>query len=319
MPIQVVATYKKIPPPPVDLVSAGDDVFPLCDITIFLEAIVDPIINIQGHTIDWVQLTGTPVILIDADTLTPSYLQIIHDETDKEFEVTIDKDLPDEQRARVIVYATPTSLLVGNYGPSDSITQTPADAVECNSITVSTSALIPPPAGGHDDDVAITEVFAISWDLPPDPLLSSFLTDMVVNENGIPVATYLPLDTLTYFGGPNVYSITSNYIVNGNPSSETSCTQDFTQEVIPSTRVIDDRIDNVAFDAESIIKLFPNNVRSVTDNFVNAGYSRYSSDAIVSYLINTTIPIIPDSMPIAGLPAGNVIIVRFYEGGIGGG
>ena len=139
---------------------------------------------------------------------------------------------------------------------------------------------------------------------------------MILNENGIPVATYLPADPLIYSGGPNEYSVTSNFFVNGNPSTEESCTQDFTQEVIPSTRVIDDRIDAVIFPATTVIRSFPNLVQTATDVFVQSGFP--PSEPVVARYINIYQSEI-DSFPSSGYPPGSAIIERQDLGGIGGG
>lgn len=315
MPIQVVATYKKIPPPPVDLVTAGEDVFPLCDLEIFLQAIVDPLPNIQGHTILWEQIEGTPVILSSTDTLNTSYLQIPNDETDKHFRITIDKDLPEEQSDVVIVYATPTSLIQGSISKNDTSHYTPSDPVPCDSIVVTTSAIVPIPTPVRDDDVAVTEVFDVSWDLPEDPLLQPFIEEMILYENGTPVATYLPTDTLTYSGGPELYNILTNFLVNGHPSSADSCVKDFTAVAVPSVRVIDDLIDSVGFSAPEVtFKSFPNLVQSAQD-IQNTDFS--VAESIVARFINSYQNVVESQA--SGFKTGTTIIERTDPGGIGGG
>jgi len=274
MPIQVITSYKRIPPPPVVLESAGDDVFPLCDTIIYLELVVDSIPNLdQGHTILWEQLSGTPVTLLNADQRIASYVQLPLDETDKVFRVILDQYYPEEQRSTVTVYATPTSIMYNPSHPGDTKVSTPAEPVDYTTIDVTTSAVVPPPGGGHDDDVPLTEVFSIFWELPPDALLIPYLTQMILFENDIAVATYTTSDVLEYSGGPEVYNVLTEYIVDAHPSSANSRKVDFFGTAVPSTRAIDDIFDGLAFPSDSIISKFPNVVRAETSIFPESGFT----------------------------------------------
>jgi len=328
--IQVVANYRNIIVPPVTLVTAGDDLFPVCDVSITLTAIVIPVINLPSHTILWEQMGGTPVILSNTDQLTTSYTRLSNDKTDKIFKITIDKDEPDEQSDIIIVYSTPSSFLYGSYGKSQTNVFTPSDPVPCDSIIADTSASVLPPEGGIKD-VVPDAAFDISWDLPADPILAPWLVDMNVFENGSSVGSpYLPSDTLVYdavLTSPTdrLYYIRSNFLVNGQPSSANSCVEDFSDEIPSKARAIDDMITGLGF-AKPDVKLtkFSNTKRNV-DTFQISGYSM--SDAKISRFINKTINaeidkngIGPeDTFQISGFSASDTLITRTDPGGIGGG
>lgn len=316
MPIQVITSYKRIPPPPVVLESAGDDVFPLCDTIIYLELVVDSIPNLeQGHTILWEQLSGTPVTLINDDQRIASYVQLPLDETDKVFRVILDQYYPEEQRSTVTVYATPTSIM-DNFSAGDTKHFTPAEPVDYTTIDVSTSALVPPPAGGHDDDVLLTDVFSIFWDLPPDALLIPYLTQMTLFENDIAVATYSSTDVLEYSGGPEVYNVLTEYIVDAQPSNANSRKVDFFGTTVPSTRAIDDTFDGLAFPSDSTVSKFPNVVRVEISVFPESGFS--GADVNVGRFINNNEAV--DLSPLStAFAIGTTTIFRTDPGGIGGG
>jgi len=316
MPIQVITTYKRIPPSPVTLKSAGDDIFPICDVTIFLTAIVDNIPNLnQGHTILWEQLSGTPVTLINPDQQVASYLQIPLDETDKEFRVTIDKFFPEEQSSTVTVYATPTSIATTKFWV-DSKNFTPATPVDFNTINVTTSAQIPEPLGVRNNNVTPIEIFKIFWDIPPDIILQPFLTQMTLFENDIPVATYLPTDLLEYLGGPNVYNVSSDYIVNGQPSTANSRKKDFFGTVVPKTKAIDDIFDGIAFTSDTILTIFTNNIQS--QESIMPTSSLPPNDTNVVRFINNSRQL--DQSPVySSFTTGSSTIFRSDPGGIGGG
>ena len=314
MPIQVVSTYKKIPPPPVDLVTAGYDVFPVCDVEVFLEAIVDPLINLQGHTVLWEQLSGTPVILTSTDTLATSYLQIINDQTDKEFRITIDIGLPEEQSDTVIVYATPTSVATCAL-EIDSNPHIAFDVIDA--VNASTEALVPIPGNIINPDVPTVDQFIISWDpAEMDPVIESYLTLMTLYENDIPVGTWVPTDTLEYNGGANLYYMRTDFVVEGQPSWGRGITNDHTNLQIDPVHALDDVVPTMSFPTDTSLILFTNIRKQPTDETptLNVG----SELAVTDRFINS-VEIIPEHFIYSGLSIGTTVITRTDPGGIGGG
>lgn len=315
MPIQVISTFLELKLAPLDLVSAGPDVFPLCDTNITLTAEVDFPTNTPGYDILWEQLSGTPVILSNTNQLTTSYTQILNDETDKTFRITISgKDLPD-MVDEVTVYATPTSFTATTY-PSDPKHQVPAVPVDRTTFDVLPSGTFPDPAGVINPEVVVTPAFLISWEAPTDPLYSPFMTNMALYENDVFVQNYLPTATLEYDGGPEIYYVITDYIVNSQPSSAQSLAVDFAETVIPTTKVIDDsmQVNNFAT-PDVVINYFINSVES-QESLQVSGYS--NSENKVTQLINSVIPNTIENQP-SGFTVGESLITRTDPGGIGGG
>ena len=67
------------------LVTAGDDQIHICTPIIYLQAIVTG--DMSGHTLEWEQIEGTAVTLINDNTLTPEFVAV--DNTDKIFRLWI--------------------------------------------------------------------------------------------------------------------------------------------------------------------------------------------------------------------------------------
>lgn len=315
MPIQVVATFMKIPPPPVDLVTAGNDVFPFCDTVVTLTAVVSPPENLQGHSIIWEQLSGAVVTLINPTEIVVSYNQITNDVTDKEFRITIDKGLKEEQTDTVVVYATPTSIPITS-SPSVTWNGIPSDAVI--DLTVDTTASVAPPQNVRNVDVVITPEFNIIWSQPPQEDLQPFVVDYELFENDVKVATLLSTDPLIYSGGPEKYYVVTNFVVNGvapyQSSSAKSRVEDFVDAVTPLTDAFDD-IGGLSFGVSApILTTFPNIVQRNLDT-TELSFGMESS--LIRFLINTVKS--EESTALNSWAPAETIIVRIDPGGIGGG
>ncbi len=96
--------YYYIPPNEID---AGDAINILCSPIVQLNANFNK--PLDGHTIEWVQLTGTAVTLEDADTLTPWFINPNTD--DLSFRIYIDRYGPDEVFDDVYVFRNPGVVL----------------------------------------------------------------------------------------------------------------------------------------------------------------------------------------------------------------
>jgi len=313
MPIQVVSTYVKLPSAPLKLISAGEDSFPVCDTIIILTATVDILTNLQGHTVIWEQLSGTQVTLINDDQLTVSYSQLLLDETDKEFKITIDKGTTAEQSDTVIVYSTPTTLASTSF-PVSATAVTPADPIE--NMQVVASAAFPPHGGVTNPEVATTPSFLITWDLPSDAVIQSSVSQMTLLENNVPVSTYTLGDVLEYQGSPSNYTVLTEYVIAGQPSSILSRLVDFSATTIPAVHVVDDITAGSLAQSSVTISKFPNVVMNSQDQQLAAFPP---STGIVTRFINTTINTnTADEQP-SGFSQGFSTITRTDPGGIGGG
>ena len=324
MPIQVVSTYRKIPAPPVDLITAGNDIFPFCDVVVTLTATVDPILNLPGHEIFWEQLSGASVVLLTPTQLTTSYNQLTNDVTDKEFRITIDQGTLEEQTDEIIVYATPTSLPTTSF-PAASWNGIPSDAVI--DLSVDTGASIPVPQNVRDVDVVVTPLFDVVWSIPPDVILQPFVVgyELFENSGGSPlnftsVATYDPGDTLLYAGGPHEYYVITNFVVNGvapfQSSSAVSRVEDFVDAIVPLTDAVDDILEGPAYSTVDLtVTSFPNTVhRSVDESF---GSFSLAISSFIRYTINSVKA--EESSTATGISPTEAVIVRTDPGGIGGG
>lgn len=316
MPIQVVATYIRIPLPPVDLVTAGDDQFPICDVSITLTAEVDPIVNFNGHTVIWEQLTGDPIVLINADQLSASYLQVSGDVTDKIFRVTIDLNTAEEQTDEITVFASPTSVLSTLGLHSETLYGPPSAPVE--NMQVSADPQFPDPQNVIDANVPVTPFITLTWEQTSDTTLQPFIVDFDIYENDVFVATVLATDPFEYIANQATYFIKANYNVNQQLSSADNIKQDFTTVPIPNTIVVDDLMDNMSF-AKSDVTLisFPNIVQTFFDISVNMGFGTSSIPFLERY--SSKLESVVDASFVSSFGQGENIVIRTDPGGIGGG
>lgn len=315
MPIQVVATFKRIPPPPVTLLSVGPEQFIACQTVVTLTAVVDIPANIIGHTLEWEQLSGPAVVLNNTDQLVASYTHIAGG--DKVFKFTLDEGYPEEQSGIVTIYDTPTSLSYAGWATQEPAKYVPSDAVPCDSIIATPTFSVPEPTLPPSDDVELIAILVITWDKPEDPDLDPFLTQMTLYENGSAVQLYdgqgSPA-TLVYEEGIRaLYQILSEFNVRGYYSSEFSCVKDFTTLVEPNQRVIDDVAYNGFANAEFTKIIFTNEINSQQES-LDLGFP--VADAVTSRFINTYQDITDNTNTIFANP--EVTTQRFDPGGIGG-
>jgi len=107
MPFQVTYTQRAIPSGIIQSISAGEDGIAVCDVNFALTATV--IGELDGHTILWEQVSGTPVTFdTQLDQLSISYSQTTFD--DKVFRFYIDKGGAGEAFDDVTVYGSPVSV-----------------------------------------------------------------------------------------------------------------------------------------------------------------------------------------------------------------
>lgn len=239
MPFQVTFSYKVNEAPPVILITAGEDQQAACQPTITLTAIVDVPANLPGHTLEWEQTEGNPVILSCPTCLSTTYN--VTDQTDKTFRFWIDRGINGkEQYDDVSVKHTPTSVC-----PQQTLTPdaqethgVPSSSPECDSIIA--SAAVPAPVPGDSNDVPGAGV-GITWDEVERVDLRPFVTQYTVYESGIAVEV-VPVGNERIYSPllPTVYQIFTEFIVNGIESSEYSCERDFTVLPVPSVVVIDE-------------------------------------------------------------------------------
>lgn len=324
MPIQVIATYVKIPPPPVDLLTAGDDIFPFCDLTVTLLAIVDPLENLQGHTILWEQLSGTTVTLDTPTEISTTYTKIVNDQTDKEFKVTIDKGIPNEEQSDVvIVYATPTSLTESSC-PSEPWYGTAFDVIDV--INASAQPLIPEPAGIINPDVTTIDQILISWDTVPDVTLQPYLTSVTLYESvfaGSPenytyteVATIPSDGTFEYIGDSLIYYLRTDFDVDGNLSWGRGVQNDHRDVIISPVHVVDDKVNDMALTSSYEVTKFYNLRFFYVDNMPSSAIT--GDGGITDRYINK-LEEVPADLSYSGFASDNAVVFRTDPGGIGGG
>ena len=288
MPFQVTFSNRSRLLSQVILLTAGEDQFHICTPTIYLEAIV--VGNITGHSVQWEQLSGTPVVLFDSNTLTP-YFNVV-DGTDKSFRVWIDKNTPLEQFDDVNIIKTPTSdgyfavhrnqqYFGSGINPS---------AVTCEDITPFVDVYVPPPTTIRGEETGSVTSVIVSWQHPGNVPNDSYISQYVVMENGIAVdyipdvpifdageGTGPPSEPLEYVGTFAQYRIDTYYNIAGFEYVRESCTQDFSGLVAPTVVAINDAVDKVSVnrDQQYFTRTnFSNIVVNETDIPVVASLSR---------------------------------------------
>lgn len=320
MPLTLLYSYAVKPPPPVILITAGDDQQIACAATIFLTAVVDIPSNLPGHTLEWEQTSGTTVILSCTDCLATSFSSV--DQTNKTFRFWLDRNKPYEQYDDVAIDYTPTSAapMQGHQASPNSnafIKQTPYDIVVCESILVSGN---PPPPELESTDVPASVILV--WDEPTADGLESYITLYTVYENDINVSENQPND-LSYEGAiPAVYKIQTDFFVNGQPSTSTSCERDFLNDLpYPSLVVIDDLSPSQSHIADPTVTVVKYSNIGIFDSISDEPAQSHIADpelTLVRYAnigIFDPLSVSPKQSHVAS-PVVN--ITRFDSGGIGG-
>ncbi len=263
MPFQVNFSNKPKFLAQVILVDAGEDQYHICTPVITLSANING--DITGHTVEWVQIKGTTVVLEQANTLTPYFNQV--DTTDKAFRLYIDRNTPNEQYGDVNVFKTPTTFPTYSfYGVQHTFEKglNPLP-VYCNDISGFVEVGVNPPSLLEGDESGFTTTVIVSWDHPGE-LEDKHIEQYRVVENNIEVASIPaipvsdagdgggpPSDTLEYLGGLNTYRIDTYYNIQGIHSVRQSCDVDLTTLAIPDVAIINTAIEG-GFDEGSSSK-----------------------------------------------------------------
>lgn len=318
MPFQVAFSYKKNEPPALTLITAGEDQQVSCGDTITLTAIVDDEDNLPGHTLEWEQLTGPPVVLSCPTCLITTYPLV--DKSEKTFRFWIDRGIPlKEQYDDVGIFHTPTTTNPKQAQTAESFGAVfvPASSPECSSIVRT-----PPPPDLQSSEV--TTGLLLVWDEVERVNLRPFVTQYTVYESGIPVQTTDVNAPREYDGALElVYQIFTELVVNGQYSSEFSCEADFSNEDL--IRVIDDYTPHQGQSADPRIFSRTNYGNVVINNADVSvipkqsqtaephSFSRTNYGNVV--INNADISVTPKQAQTA-IPVVN--ITRFSSGGIGG-
>jgi len=211
MPFQVTYTQRAIPSGIIQSISAGEDGIAVCDVNFALTATV--IGELDGHTILWEQVSGTPVTFdTQLDQLSISYSQTTFD--DKVFRFYIDKGGAGEAFDDVTVYGSPVSvnkIAIRNSIPLfNTSTSTHGDAV-------SLRILSPYPEIQQDSyaEFNMHDMPVLSWDATPssNKLLSYTIQERDNSTGNITDLATVSPDTLMYYGP---LTLGSSYIVTAN-------------------------------------------------------------------------------------------------------
>lgn len=246
----------------VELVTAGEDQLHICTPTIYLEGIVNG--DLLGHTIEWEQIDGTLVTLVNANTLTPHF--DFEDSTDKVFRLYIDRGTPYEQFDDVKIWKTPTSLGECFFNNNQ---QTYADVLDplpvaCDDITAEVEVIVPPPTSLQGEETGYIINYIIRWQHPGDTVKDLHIEQYRVYENTLEVdrlpdtpipnagdiqgaAGGPPTETLEYYGTLAEYRIDTHYNIGGRNFVRESCVKDFTGLVTPSVVAYNDAVTGMNF------------------------------------------------------------------------
>lgn len=319
MPLTLVQTYAVKPPPPVTLITAGDDQQIACESVVILTAVVDIPGNLPGHSLEWEQTAGNAVALSCTDCLSTTYSTA--DQTDKVFRFWLDRNKPYEQYDDVSVTHTPSSVApTSSQNARGELTiGTPSDVVVCESIL--TAADIPPPIL-QQGEVTGGGVKLV-WDEPTAAGLESFIKQYVVYEDDVEVATVPDGNTLEYAPAlPRTYAIQTDFEVNGQPSSTLSCERDFLNDLpYPTIIIIDDYAPTNSFIASPTVTFVKYSNITISDpESVTPTISQIAA-AEINFVRYSNISL-PD--PLSESPTCSCIVIptvnitRFDSGGIGG-
>ena len=180
MPFQIVLQTYKQNRGLINSFTAGPDQLVLCENIINLEATVDG--NLFGHTIEWEQIAGNPVTLLNPNTLTPSYVEV--DTTEKTFRFYIDRGTVFEQFDDITVFSKPVSNTTYQQGKTKFRKFLEVDEVECSSIQASFTTTAPPPITFSGNGPDTLSNLVIDWDLPPDLVKRPYLEELNLQIGG---------------------------------------------------------------------------------------------------------------------------------------
>ena len=135
------------------LIDAGANQSVLCAVTVQLEATIFG--DATQHTFEWEQLSGTPVTLINPNTLTPSFAN--PQSTDIEFTFYLDRGTPFEVSDVVLISSRPTDFVTGGAtgaaaatlpsGTTSVASRSPSSRFLLSEVQATPSSWVTPPAG----------------------------------------------------------------------------------------------------------------------------------------------------------------------------
>ena len=247
MPFQVSLSSRRRIYGQISYVSAGADQYHICTPVVYLEAAV--VGDLIGHSLLWEQLSGTPVTLFNANTLTPYFNYT--DGSDKVFRFWIDKGTPEQQFDDMTVYRTPTSRTSAGFdSEQQSFTYTlDPPAVNCVDIIANVVSIVPPPTSLEGEEAGTTYNIVVSWQHPGNTITDPHIEQYRVLENGFevdsipptPIATAgeidgtaggPPSDPLEYYGTLALYKIDTYYNIGGFKYLRESCTKDLKPPIL---------------------------------------------------------------------------------------
>jgi hypothetical protein len=209
-----------------------------CGTYIYLNADVDG--DLRGHTIEWEQISGQPVLIDDIHSQSTFYERL--ENSNKTFRFWIDKGRATEQYDDLIIYGTPTETLTGTTTQVTKLTRGIAtEPVPCETILGTTTLTIGPPTQLHGESTNVNYQMDVTWDLPPT--YNDNIDEMVLYKDGVPVGTFSILDNLSYDGATGNYSVLTKYNFGIHPIDEQpSCEKTLTVEVDNLVRAVDDAV-----------------------------------------------------------------------------
>ncbi len=210
---------------PQNLADAGANQSVLCAATVFLQGDIIPG-PVEDHTFVWEQTFGTPVTLINPNTLTPSFVNPLV--SDIEFTLYVDRNTPFEDSDTVFISRRPEATPLGFIGTESTTSPSGTVAPEFASITttfltladatVTGSAFTDPPARYSpiyttEDLDRVRNNLSGSYMLMNDlDFATDFSIDSALRENWNPIGTFIRPFTGTFDG--NGYVIDNMTITN---------------------------------------------------------------------------------------------------------
>jgi len=335
MPFQISYSQRPRLVSQVTLVTAGEDQIHICTPTMYLEGIV--IGDMSGHTIEWEQIGGTAVTLINGNTLTPQFDEV--DSTDKVFRLYIDRYTGFEQFDDVVILKTPTSFAGCSFTTDQQTITFELDPqpVDCGDITAFVSVTVPPPSSLEGEDPAgASIVVEVSWAHPIlntrfVPYIEQYrvVEDTLVVDNvpNSPIPTAgegggPPSDTLQYDGTFAEYRIDTYYNIAGIKIVKESCTQDFSTLPQPLVKAYNDAVRGVSFTPvqSSLTTTYFTNIAIQEEDMAAVAFMGTEShlDRVNFSFINISEGVDPAIVTFSSTTS-SINITRFGGTGIGGG
>ncbi len=335
MPFQVSYSQRQRLFSQVTLITAGEDQIHICTPTIYLVGEVAG--DMTGHTIEWEQIQGTSVTLINGATLTPHFDAV--DGTDKRFRLWIDRGTPFEQYDDVAILKTPTSFADCGFINTQSTVGGELDPreVDCVNITEFVNVIVNPPTSlSGEDPLGATIVVEVSWAHPTvntrflpyieqykvveNTLVVDSLPDVPIPDAGD--GTGPPSETLQYAGTFAEYRIDTYYNISGKKFVKESCTKDYSTLPQPLILIYNDNVPGVGFKAEqsTVTKTYYTNIFISDEDVTSTAFNKdeaYLDKVLYTFISNSEgqDPALTSFSPTTL----NINITRYGGSGIGGG